>query len=453
MSEPLMTIGELAQALGPEASVKGASGIKFSSVEIDSRKVQPNGLFFAIEGERDGHDFVQDAADNGAAAAVVSHIVPVSIPQVVVPDTRKALLESASLWRKRFSLPVIAVAGSNGKTTTTQMILSIISNRYEPAQWIGTLGNLNNDMGVALMLWRLRSHHQVAAFEIGMNHVGEMEALVKAVAPTVSVVTNTMRDHQEFLLSMEDTARENGLVYEMLPPNGVAVINEADPYCNLWHEQAGPRRIVSFGTPCSDVSGEKIDKGFRLITPSGEIDIALNVLGDHNIVNAVCAAAVEYAVGRELCDIKKGLENFRPVAHRGETFKLKDGSLLIDDSYNANPDSMIAALKMLAANEMPTLAILGDMGELGVQSVDCHKEIGKYAADVGIQTLFCTGNRMIDAVESFGPGAKHFENKEELLEAVLELLNSGPHAILIKASNFMKLYNIAAKLEEKVGKE
>ena len=177
------------------------------------------------------------------------------------------------------------------------------------------------------------------------------------------------------------------------------------------------------------------------------------MLGDHNIVNAICAAAVEYAVGRDLCDIKEGLENFRPVAHRGEIFKLKDGSILIDDSYNANPDSMIAALKMLAASDMPTLAILGDMGELGVQSVDCHKEIGKYAADVGIQTLFCTGNRMIDAVESFGSGAKHFENKEELLEAVLELLSSGPHAILIKASNFMKLYNIAAKLEEKVGKE
>ena len=295
MSEPLMTIGELAEALGPEASVKGASRIKFSSVEIDSRKVQPNGLFFAIEGERDGHDFVQDAADNGAAAAVVSHIVPVSIPQVVVPDTRKALLKSAALWRQRFSLPIIAVAGSNGKTTTTQMILSIIGNRYEPEQWIGTIGNLNNDMGVALMLWRLRSNHQVAAFEIGMNHVGEMESLV-----TISVVTNTMRDHQEFLQSMEDTAKENGLVFTLLPPSGVAVINDADPYSHLWHEQAGQRRIVSFGLPTSDVHGSKTEKGFRLLTPLGEIEVVLNLLGDHNITNAVCTPLAEtYATLRK----------------------------------------------------------------------------------------------------------------------------------------------------------
>lgn len=453
MSEPLMTIGELAQELGSGASVKGASGIKFSSVEIDSRKVKPNGLFFAIEGERDGHDFVQDAADKGAAAAVVSHIVPVSIPQVVVEDTRKALLKSAALWRKRFTLPVIAVAGSNGKTTTTQMILSIISNRYEPDQWIGTLGNLNNDMGVALMLWRLRSHHQVAAFEVGMNHVGEMEPIVEAVAPTVSVVTNTMRDHQEFLLSMEDTAKENGSVYSLLPASGVAVINDADPYCNIWHEQAGQRRIVSFGTPCSDVYGAKTEKGFLLVTPLGEIEIALNVPGEHNVTNAVCAAAVEFAIGRDLSDIKKGLEHFKAVPHRGEIKKLKDGSVLIDDSYNANPDSMIASLKMLADNELPTIAVLGDMGELGVQSVECHKEIGKFALDIGIQSLYCVGNRMIDAAESFGADAKHFESKEELLEAIIKRLNDGPHAILIKASNFMKLYDIAAKLEERVGRE
>lgn len=453
MREPLMTIGELAEMLGPGVSIKGASGIRFSSVEIDSRKIQSNGLFFAIEAQRDGHDFVQDAADMGACAAVVSHIVPVSIPQVVVPDTREALLNSAALWRKKFSLPVIAVAGSNGKTTTTQMILSIIASRYEPDQWIGTLGNLNNDLGVAMMLWRLRPSHQIAAFEIGMNHIGEMAPLVRAVSPTVSVVTNTMRDHQEFLASLEETARENGCVYEELPQTGTAVINQADPYHQIWMEQAAKRRIVTFGTPSSDVYRKDLPEGFELCTPLGDVDIELNVPGEHNKVNAVCAAAVEFAMGRDLFDIKVGLKNFKAVSHRGETRTLANDSCLIDDSYNANPDSMIASLKMLSELPGKKLAILGDMGELGVKSVDFHKEIGNYALKLGIDEFYCLGNRMIDAAEAFGEKAKHFEDRSELVNSAVELLSSEKYSVLIKASNFMKLYEIADQIAEKVGKE
>ncbi len=447
MDQTLMSIGELAELLG-EAQIKGASQIRFSSVAIDTRKIQPRGLFFAIKAERDGHDFVQAAADADAAAAVVSHMVPVSIPQIVVKDPKEALLRSAQLWRKKFEIPVVAVAGSNGKTTTTQMILSILKERYEQGHWVGTKGNLNNELGVALSLWTLRQEHEIAAFEVGMNHIGEMASIVSAIAPTISTVTNTMRDHQQFLASLQDTATENGEVFAQLPRSGVAVINAADPFENIWKIQAGNHRIVTFGTDGSDVYAGKIgEDGFILYTPVGNIPIKLAVPGVHNINNAVCAAAVMFARGIDPVDIKRGLESFRAVSHRGEVRRLCDGSIVIDDSYNANPDSMIAAVKLLAEyRSLPTIMVMGDMAELGAQSPQAHREIGELAKSNGIKELFCLGNRTLDASEAFGEGARHFETKEELLEALRESLKQSPHAILFKASNFMRLYQVAEAL-------
>lgn len=461
MSEALMTIGEFAEMLGPDTQIKGAPGIKFSSVSFDSRSVRPNGLFFAIEGERDGHEFVQAASDAGAAAAVVTHFVPVSLPQVLVKDTREALLDSAKKWRSKFDLPVIAVAGSNGKTTTTQMVLSIIKERFQEGAWVGTEGNLNNEIGVSLMLWKLRPEHQAACFEVGMNHIGEMRPLVSAIAPTIGTVTNTMRDHQEFLASLEETAKENGEVFAQLPRQGVAVINAVDPFAVEWRKMAGNNRVVTFGTPDSDVYACEVDgTAFRLVTPVGQIDIELKVPGKHNIVNAVNAAAVLFAMGRDLCDIKKGLENFKAVSHRGEVVKLEDGSVVIDDSYNANPDSMNAAVNMLSEYKLPKIFVAGDMGELGVQSPQYHRELGEFVRRRGIENFFSIGNRMLDAVEGYGEGARHFETQEELLSAIKEELAKGPHAVLFKASNFMKLFKLADELvrtwnkqEEKEPKE
>lgn len=235
---------------------------------------------------------MQAASDAGAAAAVVTHFVPVSLPQVLVKDTREALLDSAKKWRSKFDLPVIAVAGSNGKTTTTQMVLSIIKERFQEGAWVGTEGNLNNELGVSLMLWKLRPEHQAACFEVGMNHIGEMRPLVSAIAPTIGTVTNTMRDHQEFLASLEETAKENGEVFAQLPRQGVAVINAVDPFAVEWRKMAGNNRVVTFGTPDSDVYACEVDgTAFRLVTPVGQIDIELKVPGKHNIVNAVNAAA------------------------------------------------------------------------------------------------------------------------------------------------------------------
>ena len=267
MSEALMTIGEFAEMLGPDTQIKGAPGIKFSSVSFDSRSVRPNGLFFAIEGERDGHEFVQAASDAGAAAAVVTHFVPVSLPQVLVKDTREALLDSAKKWRSKFDLPVIAVAGSNGKTTTTQMVLSIIKERFQEGAWVGTEGNLNNELGVSLMLWKLRPEHQAACFEVGMNHIGEMRPLVSAIAPTIGTVTNTMRDHQEFLASLEETAKENGEVFAQLPRQGVAVINAVDPFAVEWRKMAGNNRVVT-------LQGRRTGVG---ITAEGDMIAALGL--------------------------------------------------------------------------------------------------------------------------------------------------------------------------------
>lgn len=447
MSEALMTLKEFAEMLGPDTQIKGAPGVKFSSVSFDSRSVRPNGLFFAIEGERDGHEFIQAAWDAGAAAAVVSHFVPVSIPQVLVKDTRAALLESAKKWRAKFQLPVIAVAGSNGKTTTTQMILSILKERFQEGTWVGTEGNLNNELGISLMLWKLRPQHEAACFEVGMNHIGEMRPLVEAIAPTIGTVTNTMRDHQEFLASLEETAKENGLVFSQLPRQGVAVINAADPFSVEWRKMAGNNRVVTFGTPDSDVFAASVDgSSFLLVTPVGKINVSLHVPGKHNVVNAVNAAAVLFAMGRDLCDIKQGLENFRAVSHRGEVKKLPDGSLVIDDSYNANPDSMSAAVKMLGEYSLPKIFVAGDMGELGAQSPQYHKELGEFVRTVGIKKFFSIGNRMLDAAEGYGEGARHFETNEELLAAVREELAKEPHVVLFKASNFMKLFKLADEL-------
>lgn len=452
MDEPLMTLGEFAELVGDGASVRGAAGVRFSSVSFDTRSIRPNGLFFAIEGQRDGHEFVQAAAEAGAAAAVVRRPVPVSIPQIVVTDTKAAFLKSAAQWRKRFSIPVIAIAGSNGKTTTTQMILSILKNRHEPGTWLGTEGNFNNDLGVSLMLWGLRAKHEVAAFEVGMNHIGEMAPLLEAVAPTIGTVTNTMRDHQEFLATLEDTAKENGLVFSMLPRQGVAVINSADPFAVEWRKMSGNHRVVTFGTSFSDVYAADI-KGsvFTLVTPVGQVQISLSVPGVHNITNAVNAAAVLFALGRDLCDIKSGLEMFKAAPHRSEAKPLSDGTLLIDDSYNANPDSMAAAVRMLSEYPEPRIFVAGDMGELGAQSPALHRELGELVRKQGIKNFFCIGNRMMDAAEGYGEGARHFESAEELKAALFEQIAQAPGVVLFKASNFMKLFKVASDVAAKIG--
>ncbi|WP_290371803.1 UDP-N-acetylmuramoyl-tripeptide--D-alanyl-D-alanine ligase [uncultured Parasutterella sp.] len=449
MNEALMTIGELAEMLGAKESLRGSPAVKFSSVHFDSRKIEPNGLFFAIKGENDGHEYVQNAADAGAAAAVVDHYVPVSIPQLLVKDTRAALLKSAAGWRQRFNIPVIAVAGSNGKTTTTQMILSILKNRYEPGTWVGTEGNLNNDLGVPLMLWRLRKEHEIAAFEVGMNHIGEMKPLVQAVSPTIGTVTNTMRDHQEFLASLSETAKENGEVFAQLPRQGVAVINATDPFAIEWRKMAGNHRVVTFGTEDSDVYAiPKSEDEFLLVTPVGRISIKLKVRGAHNFMNAVNASAVLFALGRDLVDIKNGLEKFEPVRHRGESCVLEDGTVLIDDSYNANPDSMLAAVRLLSQYPQKKIFVAGDMGELGAQSPQFHKELGEVIRNAGIAHFFCVGNRMMDAAEGYGEGARHFDSIEELEEGLREEIVKEPCVVLFKASNFMKLYQLADRIRQ-----
>ncbi len=448
--DKLLTVAELAEELG--ATYKGAPEIAFSSVEIDSRKVKPGALFFAIKAERDGHQFVNAAYENGAVAAVVCEWVDSPIDQIKVTDTRKALLQSATFWRKRFNMPVLAVAGSNGKTTTTQMIISIVRHAYEDGHWLGTEGNLNNDMGAALMIWRMRPTQKVAILEAGMNHPGEMEDIVKAIAPTDGTVTNAMRDHQEFLGTLEETARENGEVFVQLPANGIAVINDEDPLHEIWYKQAAGKQIIGFGTEDSDVFAKDIkDNTFTLSLFGTELDVTLTVPGHHNIKNAVCAAACAHALGIEPKLIKRGLEKFEAAAHRSKLIKLKGGSCLIDDSYNANPDSMLAALDMLSGFALPKICVLGDMAELGTQSPALHAEVGRAAKEMGIQTMLCTGVFMQEAANSFGEGARHFNNKEEMAKELISMLKKEPHAVLIKASNSSGLHLIINAVAAEAG--
>jgi len=327
------------------------------------------------------------AREGGAAAALVERVVDADLPQVVVADSRRALGLAAAQWRARFVLPVIAVAGSNGKTTVTQMIASILATAHGDKGRLATRGNLNNDIGVPLMLWQLSRQHRAAVFELGMNHVGEIAYLAGLVRPTVALVNNAQREHQEFMRSVEATAYENGEVIAALPlsDDGVAVFPADDPCTSIWRQIAGTRRVVDFAIEADAVvtatytlraDGARVS----MATPLGLVDVDLAVTGVHNVRNALAAAACAIGAGIDAGSIVEGLRAFRPVAGRGVRLSTIEGSLLIDDTYNANPDSVRAAIDLLAGFEGERVLVLGDMGEVGERGPEFHREVGPMRA-------------------------------------------------------------------------
>ena len=338
-------------------------------------------MFVALSGERfDGHDYVARARENGAVAALVERRVDVDVPQLIVADSKRAFGVAAGTWRSRFSLPVIAVAGSNGKTTVTQMIAAILGAAYGEKNRLATRGNLNNDIGVPLMLWQLSKQHRAAVFEVGMNHPGEIAYLAQLVQPTVALVNNAQREHQEFMQSIEATAYENGETLAALSDDGVAVFPADDPCAPIWRQLSGTRRVIDFALDASAVvtaTFQPDDDGARvsMATPAGVIDVRLASGGQHNVRNALAAAACAIAadVGAEA--IGAGLNAWRPVAGRGVKLRIKDCDV-IDDTYNANPDSVRAAIDLLAAAPAPRVLVLGDMGEVGVRGPEFHREVG-----------------------------------------------------------------------------
>jgi len=451
---PLMSVGELARAVSAR-QVTGDARAGFHSVSTDTRTLAPGALFVALRGERfDGHDYVQAAVADGAAALLVERELPAGVagevPQIIVADARRALGEGAAQWRARFGLPVVAVTGSNGKTTVTQMIAAILAQAYGEKAHLATRGNLNNDIGVPLMLWQLTRQHKAAVFELGMNHPGEIALLADWVRPTVALVNNAQREHQEFMQSVEATAQENGEVIAALSDDGAAVFPADDACVATWRKLAGTRRVVDFALEAYAVvtatwapapGGAQVS----MATPAGVIEVALTVSGEHNVRNALAAAACAFAIGIEPRAIAAGLAAFRPVAGRGVRLRTAAGAVLVDDTYNANPDSVRAAITVLAGEPAPRLLVLGDMGEVGERGPEFHREIGAYARERGIDGLYVLGALSRHAADAFGPGAMHFTEVEQLLAALRASV--GPQGtVLVKGSRFMKMERVVQAL-------
>ncbi len=447
-----MTVSELARAVAA-LDTRGDGRIGFSSVSTDTRTLAPGALYVALRGERfDGHDYVAAAREGGAAAALVERVVEVDLPQVVAADSKRALGLAAAQWRARFSLPVIAVAGSNGKTTVTQMIASILAAAHGDKGRLATRGNLNNDIGVPLMLWQLARQHRAAVFELGMNHVGEIAYLAELVRPTVALVNNAQREHQEFMRSVEATAYENGEVIAALPlsEDGVAVFPADDACTPIWRQIAGTRRVVDFAIEADAVVTATYTlraEGARvsMATPLGLVDVDLAVTGVHNVRNALAAAACAIGAGIDAGSIAEGLRVFRPVAGRGVRLGTSEGGLLIDDTYNANPDSVRAAIELLASFEGERVLVLGDMGEVGERGPEFHREVGAHARERGIDGLIALGPMARDAVDAFGEGAVHCADVDSVLAALRPRL--GPSVtVLVKGSRFMRMERVVQAL-------
>lgn len=432
----------------PQAVLLGTGAERIARVSTDTRDVRRGDLFVALRGERfDAHDFVGEALAGGAAAIAVERWTErAAPPALLVPDSRKALGWIAAGWRRRFDLPLIAVTGSNGKTTVKEMIAAILAAHFGEAAF-ATRGNLNNDVGVPLTLLSLEAGHRAAVIELGMNHVGEIAWLAGLAAPTVALVNNAQREHQEFLDGPAATATENGAVLQALGLDGVAVFPGDDPHAPIWRRLAGARRAIEFGLdPAQTVHAGKDARpsGFTATVAGQPIELRLNIAGRHNVRNALAAVACAHAIGVPGEAIARGLQAFTPVAGRlrrlrGEAFEL------IDDTYNANPDSVRAAIDVLADEPAPRLLVLGDMGEVGAQGPLFHREVGAYARDRGIARLLAAGEQSRETVDAFGEGATHFASVEELVAAVAPIA-AGFGAVLVKGSRFMRMERVLAAL-------
>ena len=454
----MMTLNDV-QALVPGATLVGDGAVTVQRVHTDTRSLRPGDLFVALKGDQfDGHAFLAQARLAGATAAMAERgLGAAELPGLTVPDSLRGLQALAAGWRARHRLPLIAVTGSNGKTTVTQMIAAILQAACgEDA--LATRGNLNNHIGVPLTLLRLRAHHRAAVLELGMNHPGEIAALAALARPTVALVNNAQREHQEFMASVEAVALENGAVLEALPPEGVAVFPSDDGQALTWRQQARGRRVLTFALDApADITcqAQALPAGgwqAELRTPQGSVAVRLQVAGRHNLKNALAACATAQAAGIGLEAIAQGLEAFRPVKGRSQLSPLSwQGRevALIDDSYNANPDSVLAAIEVLAELPGPQWLILGDMGEVGQQGPAFHAEVGKRARERGIPHFWCAGLQCIEAARAYGPGARHFVTVEMLIEqfgAGAGLPAAG--AILVKGSRFMAMERVVQALQQ-----
>ena len=458
----MMTLG-LAHALLPGSTLHGDPATPIARVHTDTRTLQSGDCFVALRGERfDAHDFLPQASASGAVAVIAQRGVAESgLPGLTVSDTRAALSLLAAGWRSRFDIPLVGVTGSNGKTTVTQMIASILrawmAVGHGEGAALATLGNFNNDIGVPLTLLRLREgQHHCAVVELGMNHPGEIAQLAAIAAPTVGLVNNAQREHQEFMHTVEAVARENGAVLQSLSRNGVAVFPADDEHTPIWRELAQGCRVIDFATQGrAAVTGSATWQAaptphwqIRLVTPQGEADVALAMAGRHNVRNALASTAAALGAGVPLASIVAGLQAFQPVKGRSQLQQAcvrGQAVTLVDDSYNANPDSVRAAIDMLADLPGPHWLVLGDMGEVGNQGPAFHEEVGAYAVARGIEHIWTAGSLCKHTAQA--AGSRHFDSAADIV-AALSQPDATPNvaSILVKGSRFMKMEQVVAAL-------
>lgn len=442
-----MTLATTATVL--EGKLRGADA-EFLGVSTDTRSIARGDLFVALVGPRfDGHAFLKEAAAKGAVGALVSQAVAGELPTVQVADTRLALGRLAAHWRNQFAIPLVAVTGSNGKTTVKNMIAAILG---ETGKGLATQGNLNNDIGVPLTLLRLRADDRYAVIEMGMNHPGEIDYLARLARPTIALINNAAAAHLAGLGSVEAVARAKGEIYAGLDADGIAIVNADDAYADLWRDLAAPHQVLSFGLDRpADVSAdyelEADGSTIHLRTPQGGISMRLSLLGRHNVMNALAASSAALAAGASLADIQAGLEKLKSVSGRLEVKRGARGARVLDDTYNANPGSLAAGVEVLKAATGERLLVLGDMGELGEAARDIHRRVGLLAKSLGIERLYAVGELTKEAVDAFGPGAQHFASHEALIEGVRACLRADM-TVLVKGSRLMKMERVVAGITE-----
>jgi UDP-N-acetylmuramoyl-tripeptide--D-alanyl-D-alanine ligase len=453
----MMSLAQAAQWIA-NAHLVGDASLRPLRVHTDTRTIESGDLFVALQGERyDANDFLQEAQQRGALAVVCHaglplHKLPAGLARIEVANTTLALQQLATGWRKQFALPLIAITGSNGKTTVTQMVASILDAYCPHGAALATRGNFNNDIGVPLTLLRLRASHRMAVVELGMNHPGEIAVLAAMAQPTVALVNNAQREHLEFMHTVEAVAQENGCVIASLPANGIAVYPSDDTHSALWRDVAADRQVFGFSMEKNAqpahlgcIQAEWAHGAWQVYARGlgVELNYRLAIAGHHNVKNSLAAAACALAAGVSADAVQQGLNAFVPVKGRSRALAVVTAGreiTLVDDTYNANPDSVRAAIDVLADLPSPRMLVLGDMGEVGDQGPQFHAEAGRYAHAKGIDHLLATGAATLSAVAEF-PGARHFASMDALCAAAIVLVPTVA-SVQVKGSRFMRMERV-----------
>ncbi len=445
-----MMMSQVAQALGVPLH---GDDVLMTGVSKDTRDIQPGDLYVALKGERfDGHQFIAEANQSGAVAALVSNVVSLDVPQVQVEDTRLALGQLASHWRQQFTGKLIGITGSNGKTSVKEMCSKILTDHAGASAVLATKGNLNNEIGLPMTLLELTAQHQYAVIEMGANHVGDIDYLTNIARPDVALVNNAGLAHLEGFGSIENIAKGKAEIYNGLPDDGIAVINKDDRFTPFWLDYCAQKKIITFSMrdASADVYAKHVvDNRYQIITKNAQAELMLNVPGEHNVMNALAAIAVTGSLGLPPSAITASLSAFENIQGRLTAKRSDAGFQVIDDSYNANPFSVAAAIDVLASMRAQikgkTVLVLGDMAELGKEAAKLHGEMGEKARNAGVDFLYATGQLSGNAADAFGENGFYFKNKNELIKALNKKLTADD-VVLVKGSRSAAMEEVVERI-------